>query len=307
MDKTPAVSVVMAAYNRSNLLRYSIGSLRRGHWQDWELIVVGDACTDDTAAVVAGFGDPRIRFVNLPQNFGEQSGPNNHGVGLARGRYLAFLNQDDLWLADHLQRSVMALERGGADLVFGMGLQVRPTPPHVLLGALCGERQRYEPWMRVPASLWVMCRELAARIGPWKPAWELRVVPSQDWLYRAHRAGARLVADPVLCAVIINSGSRANSYRDRTEHEHALWYARLEDGVALHAALTATIGAYLKDRMISVSGNAYGLVGSIVRRLMLVLRLWPTNPFFWIKYWRKGSFLRDLRRVRGLEDRGGRG
>jgi GT2 family glycosyltransferase len=53
---------------------------------DWELIVVGDACTDDTADVVATFPDPRIRFVNLPENVGEQSGPNNEGVRLGHGR-----------------------------------------------------------------------------------------------------------------------------------------------------------------------------------------------------------------------------
>src|SRR5690606_24951720 len=97
VDTRPLVSVVMATYNRSNIIVYAIESLRANTLQDWELIVVGDCCTDDTETVVSAFGDQRIRFINLPENCGEQSGPNNFGVGLARGKYLAFLNHDDMW------------------------------------------------------------------------------------------------------------------------------------------------------------------------------------------------------------------
>src|SRR5262245_44210290 len=98
----PAVSVIMASYNRSNILHYAVESVR---WQtrvDWELLVVDDAGTDDTGDVVAAFQDARISFIRLPANVGEQSGPNNEGLRRARGRYIAFLNQDDLWLPDHL-------------------------------------------------------------------------------------------------------------------------------------------------------------------------------------------------------------
>ena len=94
---TPTVSVVVATYNRANVLRFSIEAALRSSASDWEMIVVGDACTDHTADVVASFDDPRISFVNLPVNAGEQSIPNNEGVRRARGRYVAFLNHDDLW------------------------------------------------------------------------------------------------------------------------------------------------------------------------------------------------------------------
>ncbi len=73
------ISVVTATYNRSNVLFYAISSLIRSTFEDWELIIVGDACTDDTREVVAGFADSRIRFYNLAENFGDQSGPDNSG------------------------------------------------------------------------------------------------------------------------------------------------------------------------------------------------------------------------------------
>jgi glycosyltransferase involved in cell wall biosynthesis len=99
MNQAPAVSVVTATYNRSNVLRYAVESVLAQSFRDWEIIVIGDACTDDTAAVVASYEDSRIRFTNLERNFGEQSGPNNAGFAISRGRYIAYLNHDDLWFA----------------------------------------------------------------------------------------------------------------------------------------------------------------------------------------------------------------
>ena len=66
---SPAISVIMPTYNRSELLAYSIGSVQWQTHTDWELIVVGDGCTDDTADVVGvrAAADRRIRFVEVPQ------------------------------------------------------------------------------------------------------------------------------------------------------------------------------------------------------------------------------------------------
>ncbi len=97
MAGVPLVSIITATYNRSNVLCYAIDSVLRQTVTDWELLVIGDACTDDTEQIVAAIGDPRVRFFNLEKNVGEQSGPNNAGVRLAHGKSLAFLNHDDLW------------------------------------------------------------------------------------------------------------------------------------------------------------------------------------------------------------------
>jgi len=95
-DTRPAVSIVMATYNRPSVLAFAIESVLAQEFADWELIVVGDACADQTAALVSSYGDPRISYVNLTTNFGEQSGPNNVGIARARGTYVAFLNHDDI-------------------------------------------------------------------------------------------------------------------------------------------------------------------------------------------------------------------
>jgi cellulose synthase/poly-beta-1,6-N-acetylglucosamine synthase-like glycosyltransferase len=65
---SPRVSVIIATYNWSSVLPYSIGSVLQQTMEDFEILVVGDRCTDDSEAVVAAIGDPRIRWINLPAN-----------------------------------------------------------------------------------------------------------------------------------------------------------------------------------------------------------------------------------------------
>jgi len=67
------VTVLLPTYNWSNVLRYAIASVLRQTFTDFELLVIGDGCTDDSEAVTAEAGDPRVRWINLPANSGHQS------------------------------------------------------------------------------------------------------------------------------------------------------------------------------------------------------------------------------------------
>lgn len=301
-SSTPAVSVVMATYNRSNIIGHAIESVRRGSFADWELVVVGDACTDDTEAVVAAIGDPRIRFVNLPENCGEQSGPNNVGVKLARGRYLAFLNHDDLWFPEHLARSVAVLNSDpAADLVFGVGLlDAADDRPMRAIGAVTADKQ-YHPSMFLPATMWVMRRELAERVGPWTPAAQTRLAPSQDWLQRARKAGARLAGSDHFSAVMIASATRANAYRDRHGARHAEIAASMrEPDFLVHQLLCASLT--WEDPRVTLRAAPFFAEGVriAVRKTMARFGMTPPSPRYWLLYWRKGAFVRALRKARGL-------
>src|SRR5450755_4047956 len=86
----PLVSVITATYNWSSVLRYAIQSVLWQSLQDFEMLVIGDGCTDDSADVVASFHDPRLRWRNLPENTGHQSIPNNTRLAMARGKYIAY-------------------------------------------------------------------------------------------------------------------------------------------------------------------------------------------------------------------------
>jgi len=99
----PLVTVILSTYNWSEVLPYSILSVLNQTFIDFELLVIGDGCTDNSAQIVAGFVDPRVRWINLPKNTGSQSGPNNEGLRQARGSLIAYIGHDDLWSKYHLE------------------------------------------------------------------------------------------------------------------------------------------------------------------------------------------------------------
>jgi GT2 family glycosyltransferase len=94
MTNTPLFSVIVPAYNRSQLLREALASVMAQTFHDFELIVVDDGSTDDTSETVRRFGGP-VRFLQQA-NLGPGAA-RNFGADHAAGRYLAFLDSDDLW------------------------------------------------------------------------------------------------------------------------------------------------------------------------------------------------------------------
>ncbi len=106
----PLVSAIVTTYNRSALLREALdsvmGVLGQGDTFDLETIVVDDASTDDTEAVVARYP---ARYIRNPVNRG-LSASRNIGIAASRGKYVAFLDDDDVWLPQRFRAQVAALE-----------------------------------------------------------------------------------------------------------------------------------------------------------------------------------------------------
>ncbi|MFN8483429.1 MAG: glycosyltransferase [Anaerolineae bacterium] len=109
-QSTPLVSVILPTFNRAGLLSRAIQSVLDQTYRHWELIVVDDASTDGTSQVVASFDDPRVYYLRLPINCGHPSRPRNMGWTLARGVYVAYIDDDNAWRPNHLARLVAAAE-----------------------------------------------------------------------------------------------------------------------------------------------------------------------------------------------------
>ena len=97
------VSVIVPTYNRRETIQAAIASVQRQTFEDWELVVVDDGSTDDTAALIEG-SDPRLVLIRQ-MNQGVNAARNT-GMLRARGQYIAFLDSDDEWLPHHLELSV---------------------------------------------------------------------------------------------------------------------------------------------------------------------------------------------------------
>jgi len=103
----PLVSVIIPAFNAERTLATTLESLRSQTLSDLEIVVIDDGSTDRTAAVAAAFPDPRICVVSSPN--GGLAAARNRGLERASGRYVSFLDADDLWSAEKLESQVQAL------------------------------------------------------------------------------------------------------------------------------------------------------------------------------------------------------
>ncbi len=110
MSQPPTVSVVLPTYKRMHLVRRAVHSALWQTFGDLEVIVVDDASPDVTAEVVRQVDDPRLRYVRHETNRG-LAAARNTGIAHARGAYIAFLDDDDLWLPDKLEKQLRCFEQ----------------------------------------------------------------------------------------------------------------------------------------------------------------------------------------------------
>lgn len=105
MKTMPRVSVVIPTYNRAREVVRAVESVQRQTFTDLEVIVVDDASPDDTRAAITSITDPRVRYVAHDTNKGGCAARNS-GIQAALGRYIAFLDDDDEWLPNKLERQL---------------------------------------------------------------------------------------------------------------------------------------------------------------------------------------------------------
>ncbi len=108
----PLVSVVIPTYNRGHCIGASIDSVLAQTTGDFEIIIVDDCSTDDTAGRVAAYNDARITYVKQLSNQGGAVA-RNVGIRRARGEFVAFLDSDDLWLPEKLVRQLAGMRQAG--------------------------------------------------------------------------------------------------------------------------------------------------------------------------------------------------
>jgi glycosyltransferase involved in cell wall biosynthesis len=298
----PRVSIITATYNRSDVLRYAIESVLGQTFRDWEHIIVGDCCTDDTAAVVAGFGDPRILFFNRETNFGEQSQPNNDGFERASGELIAYLNQDDLWFPDHLESLMRYMGETSADLVYALPFDLDQNG--LPFSGLTNAELKYDPTHFVVASLWLAKRDLIAGLGGWHAATEINAItPSQDLLTRAWQAGNSLRCHPRVTALWLAAGGRPGSFvkRDSSQHEAVLRQIQSDPGLRERLLTELAMRAAREDYLRSFeNGGQRSRWDYVVDRMLVRLHLRPDSVRNWLARKPRGWWVDRARDIGGL-------
>lgn len=105
------VSVIIPTFNRGAMTVRAVQSVIEQTYADWECIVVDDASTDNTEELISGIGHDRVRYIRHETNL-HASASRNTGIQAASGKYLAFLDDDDYWLPDKLEKQMNLMEGG---------------------------------------------------------------------------------------------------------------------------------------------------------------------------------------------------
>lgn len=111
------VSIIMPTYNCERFIAPSIRSVISQTYTNWELLIVDDCSTDNTAEVVASFEDKRIHYQRNAHNIGAAL-TRNEALKTAKGRYIAFLDSDDVWVPEKLEKQIAFMEQHGYAFTF---------------------------------------------------------------------------------------------------------------------------------------------------------------------------------------------
>lgn len=175
----PQVSIITSTYNRAELLRRAIASVRTQTVSNWEHLIVGDCTPDHTAEVVASYNDSRLRFFNLA----EKSPPRSHGAiaknhavfNMARAPYIAYLDDDDEYCPEFLQEMLTAAaEHPECPLIYcraqfrdrDTGKRLWGNPFH---GALKWSRDNLMKYNFLVSNGVIHTRAVLDEVGGWDP------------------------------------------------------------------------------------------------------------------------------------------
>lgn len=213
----PLVSVMIGVYNAAPYLAEAIESALTQTYQPIELIVVDDGSDDGSADVARSFGD---RVTYAYQDNGGNGSARNHAVTLASGDLFAFLDADDRFVPDKLDRQWAALEADPTlDMVFGHVQEF--ISPELTAEQSAGVRKPAAdpaPW--TAPNLMLIKRASYERVGPFSEA--VRVGVTVDWYARAMEAGLRSIMLPEVLLErrlhLTNNGLRERDSRSQYLH-----------------------------------------------------------------------------------------
>jgi glycosyltransferase involved in cell wall biosynthesis len=229
----PRVTVIMATYNWATVLPYSIASVLEQDFTDFELLVIGDACTDNSRHVVESIADRRVHWYELASRTGHQSGPNNEGLQRAQGELIAYLGHDDLWLPSHLRVLVRAMDEG-AEVAFASMLIVAPDRRPVRWPPVGWS---YSPSEWIPPTAVMHDLALVQAVGSWRqPHLTGSLDPESELWQRMSQQCGPPRRQPELTSVKLPAAWRQGVYRERPHHEQAYWLSRIRSGDDLATA-----------------------------------------------------------------------
>lgn len=210
-ESSPLVSVIVATFNWSAALKQTVISILNQDYQNFELLVVGDCCTDDSEQIVKEFKDSRIKWINLETNCGSQFGPNNQGLRIAKGKYVAYVNHDDIWLKNHLSWSVYQLEKYESGLSVSNCIALGPPDSNIFRITNNKFDKMNGSW--TPPSSVVHRLDAIQTIGYWKDFRETIFPIDTEFISRFFSYSIGIIEVPTITVVKYPAAWKIDSYK----------------------------------------------------------------------------------------------
>lgn len=120
MNTQTLISIIMPMHNSAAFVGEAIESVLAQSYREWELIIVDDESTDASVSIVEAYAqkDSRIRLFRNPKPIKMPSAPRNMGLSMAKGRYIAFLDSDDMWLPEKLTQQIPLMQNPQVAIVY---------------------------------------------------------------------------------------------------------------------------------------------------------------------------------------------
>jgi len=291
MNETPVtVSVIIATWNKADVLRHTIESVLWQTFENFELWVIGDGCTDHTEEVVLSFDDTRVKWYNLQENTGNQSAPTNKALRQAKGKYIAYLNHDDIWLPNHLETLVGHIEETQVDFVYSILYMFPQTQPHPHI-------PKY-PFAPVPpeATQSLHRKDIVDDIGYLRRPWETFSWPMVDYIHRIQLAGKKFSLAPTLTA--LKMWVDKNNYVAATQHKEFMDMVRNNPDYAEQEVSKLLVQTVNELNSLITSKRLRTQILLRIKHYMAKHGLDPSRLRFWV---RRGKKTIDWRKNFGLD------
>jgi glycosyltransferase involved in cell wall biosynthesis len=224
-------SVIIATWNRGRHILPSVYSVLDQKFSAFELIIVGDQCDDDeTAQALAPLLSERVIWTNLGSHCGSQATPNNVGIALARGDFVAYLGHDDLWTPGHLLNFYRCFDATGCDVaVAGCAYHGPPGTDLVIITGLFNDAAAAKSHFFPPSSF-AHRRQLPDGAPQWRRPEAIAAPVDCDFLLRAVEAGARFASTGTISAHKFAAGHRYLSYLAPASREQSAFLDFIRQG-----------------------------------------------------------------------------
>ncbi len=284
MENKPFVSIIMPAYNAEKTIVESIESVLRQTYINWELIVVNDGSKDSTSAVVLAINDERVRLIE--QENGGVANARNNGLNNAKGEYIAFLDSDDLWVEEKLERQVTTLVGGNNKMCFAktwcFGENLNQTTDCFVNVALDFEdRDKILIYDFIPILTVLIAKDVLDDVGNFDET--LHGVEDWDLWIRVLQKYEAIYVDEFLAKYRISSTGLSGNFEKHFIEEEKVWMKHID----LYSKEISSYRQWFANKKQTIIAKQNKNIFDFLKNLLKLFRL-PNLlfEFFYIKYLR---------------------